>query len=75
MGLTPFSQVLVQVPDQAEGNQACGAAGAVTALVLLLHRGLQLRPQLAWELLWLQLPARRQGAHQPLAGNQGRRHC
>lgn len=74
MGLTPFSQTLVQVSDQAEGNQACGTAGAVTTLVLLLQRGLKLCPQLAGKLLLLQLPARGQSAHQPLAGNQVRRH-
>lgn len=72
--LTLFSQVLVKIPDQAEGNQASGTTGAVTGLVLLPQRGLKLCPQLPGQLLWLQLPARAQSAHQPVASNQTRRH-
>lgn len=74
MDLTPFSQALVQIPDQAEGNQACGTTGVITALVLVLQRGLKLCPQLPWKLLLLQLPARGQSAHQALTSNQVRRH-
>lgn len=72
--LTPFSQMLVQIPDQAEGNQACGAIGAIAALVLLLQRGLKLCPQLLGQLLWLQLPTGAQSAQQSLAGHQEGRH-
>lgn len=74
MGLTPFSQALMKIPDQAEGNEACGIAGAITALVLLAQRGLKFCPQLAGQLHWLQLPAGAQSARQPVASKQKRRH-
>ena len=74
MGLTPFSQVLVQIPNQAEGNQACGTAGAITTFVLLLQSGPKLCPQLPGQLLSLQLPAGGQSMHQPLSREQVRGH-
>lgn len=75
LGLTPFPQVLVQIPNQAEGNQVRRATGTTTALVFLPQRGLKLSPQVAGQLLWLQLPAGVQSAKQPLASYQERRHA
>lgn len=73
-GLTPFSQVLVQIPEQTEGYQASRATGTISARVLRTEHGLKLSPELPGQLLRLQLSAGAQSAQKPLARNQRRRH-
>lgn len=49
--LTSFSQVLMQISDQTEGNQAPGARGVITARVFLPQSSLELGTQLPGQLL------------------------
>lgn len=74
LGLTRLSQVLMQISDQAEGNQARGATGKITVLVLLPQHGFKFCTQLPGQLLWLQLPTGSQSAHQPTTRTQAGRH-
>lgn len=72
--LTSFSQVLMQISDQMEGNQAPGARGVITACVFLSQSSLELGAQLPGELLPFQFSARTQSTNKSFAGKQGRRH-
>lgn len=67
----PFSQLLVQIPGQGEGNQAWGPLGrSHPCIVLLLQLSLMLCPQPPGQLLWLQLPLGPKGCTSPLLASK-----